>query len=526
MKRQWRRIVPAMIVFTLLSWTGCKDQPPAPTATTVTPAATPAATVTPLIAVSRLPVTLPLLDALFQIDEAFSADLKSRVGLTDEQITQLKTMARTETSKLREDEDPAGEAQGSTEASGILAARKIVEIVGEEKGKQLADLALERWRTGVNDTAQTGASPSSAAAPTPSVNMSPVPLASPPLPSDLSTPGATNANARPGVSPSPAGNAMTSATAVYGVPIDTRVVVNAPAHRMDIFENGQLIKSYKVGIGYPEFPVPQGERQASSIIFNPTWTPPDEPWVESSNKVKVGQRVAAGDKLNPLGVIKIPIGLPSLIHGGKTPAKIGTFASHGCIGLTDAQVQEFSQHLAELSGTPLTGEQIAAYQKTPTETKVVKLKTQVPVEIRYDTIVVSDGKLYIYRDVYDRDTNTEENLRAVLGAYGVTLEDLTAAERQQVLAALTSMNRPASGKAADAALSEAEKEARKKQNIAKQQLTKTVKGQKEVVIPIAALTGKGYPAPVAINTGKPEPAQGKPTTAPVKATPRPNPAQR
>lgn len=524
MKRQWRRIVPAMILFTWLSWTGCKDQPPAPTAATVTPAAAPAVTATPLIAVSRLPVTLPLLDALFQIDEAFSADLKSRAGLTDEQIAQLKTMARAETSKLREDQDPAGEAQGSTEASGILAARKIVEIVGEEKGKQLADLALERWRTGVNDTAQASATPSSAA-PTPSVNLSPVPLASPPLPSDLSTPGATGANARPGVSPSPTGSATSSPTAVYGVPIDTRVVVNAPAHRMDVFENGQLVKSYKIGIGYPEFPVPQGERQASSIIFNPTWTPPDEPWVESSNKVKVGQRVAAGDKLNPLGVIKIPIGLPSLIHGGKTPAKIGGFASHGCIGLTDAQVQDFSQHLAELSGTPLTQEQIAAYQKTPTETKVVKLKTQVPIEIRYDTIVVSDGKLYIYRDVYDRDTNTEENLRAVLGAYGVTLEDLTAAERQQAVAALTSMDRPASGKAADAALSEAEKEARKKQNIEKQQLTKTVKGQKEVVIPIAALTGKGYPAPVAMNTGKPEPAKGKSTTAPIKATPAPKPTR-
>jgi lipoprotein-anchoring transpeptidase ErfK/SrfK len=514
MKRELRRLAPAMILFTALTGAGCKEQPPAPITTTATPAATPNATPTPLINVSQLPVTLPLLDALFQIDETFSTDLKTRVQLTDEQIAQLKTMARTETGKLREDADPAGETQGSTEAAGIVAAQKIVEIVGEEKGKQLADFTLERWRTGVNDTAQTSATPADAmpasASPTPSVNMSPVPLASPRLPNDLSTPAATSANARPGVSPSPTGGRMAATAAAYGVPADTRVVVNAPAHRMDVFQNGQLIKSYKVGIGYPEFPVPQGERRASSIIFNPTWTPPDEPWVESSNKVKVGQKVAAGDKLNPLGVIKIPIGLPSLIHGGKPPAKIGGFASHGCVGLTNAQVQDFSKHLADLTGTPLTEEQIAAYQKTPTETKTVKLKTPVPVEFRYDTIVVSDGKLYIYRDVYDRDTNTEENLRAVLGAYGLTLEDLTEAERKQALAALTSMDRPASGKAADADLTEAEKEARKKQNIEKQQLTKIVRGQKEVVIPIAALAGKGYPAPVALNAG---------TTQPAKATP-------
>jgi hypothetical protein len=32
-------------------------------------------------------------------------------------------------------------------------------------------------------------------------------------------------------------------------------------------------------------------------------------------------------------------------------------------------------------------------------------------------------------------------------------------------------------------------------------VTRTVKGQKEIVIQIAALRGKGYPAPVALDTG-------------------------
>ena len=133
------------------------------------------------------------------------------------------------------------------------------------------------------------------------------------------------------------------------VPTDTRVVVNIPAFRMDLFQDGSLVKSYQVGIGYPDFPLPQGLRKASTIIFNPTWTPPDEPWVEGSKKVKVGQKVEAGSPLNPLGPIKIPIGLPSLIHGGKSPAKLGTFASHGCVGLTNPQVQDFSVVLAGLA---------------------------------------------------------------------------------------------------------------------------------------------------------------------------------
>ena len=112
---------------------------------------------------------------------------------------------------------------------------------------------------------------------------------------------------------------------------------------MDLFEDGKLVKSYKIGIGYPEFPLPTGLRKAETIIFNPTWTPPDEPWVESpGGKIKIGERIEAGDKLNPLGSIKIPIGLPSLIHGGKAPAKLGGFASHGCVGLTNAQVKDFA----------------------------------------------------------------------------------------------------------------------------------------------------------------------------------------
>ncbi len=47
------------------------------------------------------------------------------------------------------------------------------------------------------------------------------------------------------------------------VPTDTRIVVNIPAFRMDLFENGNLLKSYKIGIGYPEFPLPTGVAKSS-----------------------------------------------------------------------------------------------------------------------------------------------------------------------------------------------------------------------------------------------------------------------
>jgi hypothetical protein len=314
------------------------------------------------------------------------------------------------------------------------------------------------------------------------------------------------------------------------VPKDTRVVVNIPAFRMDVFQEGSLVKSYKIGIGYPEFPLPTGLRKAQTIIFNPTWTPPDEPWVKKMKSVAAGERVAAGSKLNPLGPIKIPIGQPSLIHGGKSPAKLGTFASHGCVGLTSAQVQDFSKLLAQVSGTKLTDGTIQSYFKDKTRTQVVKLDHTVPVELRYETIVIEDGKLHIYRDVYDQDSNTEANLRAVLEANNVKLEDLSEDERAQVLEALNAMSRhpvkpavaskttksadnanasasPASGaSAADKTDKSAKSDRAEKKDETVRAKKPVGKNQKEVVIELAALKGKGYPEAVNFDTGNGKPA--------------------
>lgn len=427
-------------------------------ATNQTVATTPAPAASPKVEDRRaevnLPVTLPVLDAMFA-DESFGAELQSKLGLTAEQIERLRTVSREAVGNLNESE--SDDNAGSTTEATKRAQEQIRSIVGEEKTAQLASLVRERWQ-----------------------------------PSDLNNAAAgNNGEQKPN-----------------NVPSDTRIVVNAPAYRMDLFKDGQLVRSYKIGIGYPEFPLPTGMRRAETIIYNPTWTPPDEPWVKG--KVAPGKKVEAGDKLNPLGPIKIPIGSPSLIHGGKNPARLGGFASHGCVGLTDAQVQQVALDLAQLTGTGLTAEDAANYGKNKTETKNVKLAQAIPVELRYETIVVENGKLKIYRDVYERGTNTEENLRAVLQANGVAYDSLSEAERQKISAALKQMARDPAGNPVDASQANANGNANgnqnKNANNANNQNkdvkeTKTIKGAKEMTIELAALKGKGYPAPVDFNTG-------------------------
>src|SRR5947209_2555060 len=343
-----------------------------PTNANANVSASPSLTLSPTPASeASLPVTLPMLDAMFA-DSSFAGELKAKLQLTSEQVEGLRKVARAETAKLSEKE--AG--SGTTAESARNAEEKIKGVIGEEKTQAFLAYVRERWAGG-----------------------------------DGALPSKPNS-----------------------VPTDTRVVVNAPAFRMDVFENGQLIKTYKVGIGYPEFPLPQGVRKAEQIIFNPSWTPPDEPWVKG--KVQPGEKIEAGSKLNPLGPIKIPVGLPSLIHGGKHPSRLGQFASHGCVGLTSPMVQDFALLLAQASGTRLTPQDVAAYAQQPDKTQAVKLAAPVPVELRYETIVVEDGRLHVYRDVYDKGTNTEENLRRVLETYSVKLEDLREQERAQAPDAL------------------------------------------------------------------------------------------
>jgi lipoprotein-anchoring transpeptidase ErfK/SrfK len=450
------------VIVVLLAGVGCLTEPTEtnknanPTANTNAKSAEPATPPPPAATTVNTPpniqpVTLPVLDAFFA-QENFAGELKAKLQLSDEQINKLRTIARQETAKLRESSDDV-QSDGKATAAREHAYEQTRAAIGEEKTQQLIAFVNERW-SGDATVGTPPAAPSAAAPRDPNV-----------------------------------------------VPQDNRVVVNAPAFRMDLFEGGKLIKSYKIGIGYPEFPLPAGLRKADTIIFNPTWTPPDEPWVESANsKVKVGEKVAAGDKLNPLGPIKIPIGLPSLIHGGKAPSKLGGFASHGCVGLTSPQVQDFAKRLAQLSGTQISEEQIADYQKNKSETKPVKLSKPMPVELRYETITVEDGKLHIYRDVYERGANTEENLSKVLQTYGVSLDQLSASKRAEVLQGLRLMARDAGGKPVTEP-NDSTDSAKGKGNPTSGKVTRTIKGGKEVVIEIEALAGKGYPAPVDLDAG-------------------------
>jgi lipoprotein-anchoring transpeptidase ErfK/SrfK len=377
-------------------------------------------------------LTLPMLDAVLS-DEGFVGEAKSTLQLTEDELQQLRTAARDAVLSL---DEGAAENSRSTKAAASDARKTLQKVLGPDRTRRFIELVDKH-----------------------------------------------------------AGNQDLAESKPNQIPTDTRVVVNAPAYRMDIFDKGKLVQSYKVGIGYPEFPLPTGLRQAKEIIFNPTWTPPDEPWVKG--KVQAGKKVEAGSSLNPLGPIKIPIGLPNLIHGGKSPARLGTFASHGCVGLTNQMIQDFALKLSAVGGEQLSLDDIKNYAKAKTETKEVKFDNAIPVELRYETIVLENGTLKIYRDVYERGTNTEENLKKVLASYGLSLDEMQPDLKDKILKGLQQMAVDASGEPVDENQHDSSNSNRNAKSTSSK-VTTTIKGQKVLEFPIPNAAGKGYPAPVGV----------------------------
>ena len=132
-------------------------------------------------------------------------------------------------------------------------------------------------------------------------------------------------------------------------------------------------------------------------------------------------------------------------------------------------MKDFAVLLGKAADTPDVATKMDTYLADKDKTETVKLSKTVPVELRYETIVLEDGKLHIYKDVYGQNTNTEENLRKVLEANGLKLENLP--QREQILNALKDVT-------------------------------------KETVIDLGSIAQKGYPAPVDLDTGTADKGRG------------------
>ena len=115
------------------------------------------------------------------------------------------------------------------------------------------------------------------------------------------------------------------------------IVVHVDQNRLDLYEGFQVTHSWSVATAKPGWVTPVGEWNLYQKRENPTWyNPALDSWGAGL------PAVVPGGPGNPMGTRALYITAPGLIriHGTTSPSSIGTYASHGCIRMHNAEVEE------------------------------------------------------------------------------------------------------------------------------------------------------------------------------------------
>lgn len=210
---------------------------------------------------------------------------------------------------------------------------------------------------------------------------------------------------------------------------DVKLTINVPAFQMTLWQNGKEIKSYPIGVGMKEFPMFIGLREIKMLIWNPSWIPPDSEWVAEGLR---GTPILPTDPRNPLGKMKIPLGYGYLLHQAKGAQDMGNLVSHGCVRVMREDIYDLAEKIIAAYNLEVSPAEIGSAKKTK-KTLIAEMNSSVPVEITYDTMVVENGELHIYPDVYERRKNNLEILREELKANGIDASEFSDAALNRMI---------------------------------------------------------------------------------------------
>jgi lipoprotein-anchoring transpeptidase ErfK/SrfK len=117
------------------------------------------------------------------------------------------------------------------------------------------------------------------------------------------------------------------------------ISVDRGTHTLRLFRALRLVRTYPVAVGAAGFETPAGLRHVIYKDKNPSWTAPNRPWAYPYQ----GQTFPPGDPRNPLRAWFIALGDGIGIHGTSEEWTVGTSASHGCIRMHAADVEQVAR---------------------------------------------------------------------------------------------------------------------------------------------------------------------------------------
>jgi lipoprotein-anchoring transpeptidase ErfK/SrfK len=176
------------------------------------------------------------------------------------------------------------------------------------------------------------------------------------------------------------------------------IVVNIPDRTLYYFQQGKLVRSLPVALGTATknekyvWQTPTGKFKITAKQKDPTWHVPPSIQAEMEEEGKdVIISIPPGPD-NPLGKYAIQTSIPGiLIHSTTKPWSIYSFASHGCIRVYPAQMEEFFK----------------------------EVKVNTPGEIIYRPVklaVTEEGRVFleVHQDVYSKGTGLVEEARKMI----------------------------------------------------------------------------------------------------------------
>lgn len=167
---------------------------------------------------------------------------------------------------------------------------------------------------------------------------------------------------------------------------DKRIEINLASRLLTLYQGDVGIRMYPIAPGKPDSPTPTGRRTVIDMEKDPTWVDPDNPSVT----------IPSGPDC-PIGYRWIGIGGNYGIHGTNRPSAIGTYASHGCVRMNEADVEDLYNHIV----------------------------MGIPVDIIYERVVVQEEAdhtvvYYIYPDGYGREPLDVATVKQKLAPFGVS----------------------------------------------------------------------------------------------------------
>ena len=109
--------------------------------------------------------------------------------------------------------------------------------------------------------------------------------------------------------------------------VNRQIVISLEDRKLALVENGQVVKVYPVAVGKPSSPSPVGTFTIARRVANPTYH-------------HDGKTIPPGPR-NPVGSRWMGLSVKGYgIHGTNEPRSIGRAASHGCIRMAKADLED------------------------------------------------------------------------------------------------------------------------------------------------------------------------------------------